>query len=180
MADDLPWEQIHARTRDNLAASREILKDAATVTCRSRKLQEEVRQQEAARLPKPLPERKPSSEREPHPELEPLPGSVISQFICCGKPGCRCSHGDLHGPYYSRIWREDGRVRKQYVKITDVERVRKQTQMYEEYAAALKRLQRQRLALQASITRWYEDLWQIRQTQDPGRYLRMKRYDRKR
>jgi len=28
-----------------------------------------------------------------------LRGSLQRQFRRCGKPGCRCAHGDPHGPY---------------------------------------------------------------------------------
>ena len=56
--------------------------------------------------------------------MEPLEGEVCPQFIRCGKPGCRCGYDKPHGPYYYRIWREGTRVRKVYVKATEVEAVR--------------------------------------------------------
>lgn len=59
-----------------------------------------------------------------HKALEPLEGEVCPQYIRCGKPGCRCQYGKPHGPYYYRIWREGNRVRKVYVKATEVEAVR--------------------------------------------------------
>ncbi len=52
-----------------------------------------------------------------------LPGAVCAQWKRCGKPGCRCARGALHGPYFYRFWREDGRLRKVYVRPTDVEEV---------------------------------------------------------
>ena len=73
--------------------------------------------------------------------LEPLPGAVVPQFIRCGKPGCQCSYGHRHGPYFYRVWRdEDSQVRKVYVKITEVETVRQQTRFYEEMQQELRRL----------------------------------------
>jgi len=61
----------------------------------------------------------------------PLPGSVSEQFIRCGKPGCHCRRGQLHGPYFYRIWRDapqaggkKGKVNKVYVKAADVAGVR--------------------------------------------------------
>ena len=57
-------------------------------------------------------------------EIEPLAGEVCPQFIRCGKPGCRCQSGQPHGPYHYRIWREGTRVRKVYVKATEVEKVK--------------------------------------------------------
>jgi len=55
-----------------------------------------------------------------------LPGCVCEQWTRCGKAGCRCARGELHGPYYCRMWREQGRLRKSYVPAADVERVRAQ------------------------------------------------------
>ena len=53
-----------------------------------------------------------------------LPGAVCAQWKRCGKPACKCASGRLHGPYYYRFWREDGRLRKVYVKPADVAAVR--------------------------------------------------------
>jgi hypothetical protein len=49
-----------------------------------------------------------------------LPGVVCAQMVRCGKPNCKCSQGELHGPYYFRFWRDGGRLRKQYVRAADV------------------------------------------------------------
>jgi hypothetical protein len=54
----------------------------------------------------------------------PLPGVVRPQWVRCGRPNCRCARGDLHGPYFYRFWREGGRLRKEYVKQSEVEQVR--------------------------------------------------------
>ena len=45
--------------------------------------------------------------------------AVCPQWVRCGKPGCRCARGALHGPYYYLFWRAGGRLRKRYVKATD-------------------------------------------------------------
>ena len=61
---------------------------------------------------------------------DPLPktlaGAVCIQWVPCGRAGCRCSRGQLHGPYYYRFWREGGRLRKEYVRLTELEEVRAQ------------------------------------------------------
>ena len=52
-----------------------------------------------------------------------LPGVVLAQPVRCGKPTCRCASGnpdDRHGPYHYRFWREDGRLRKAYVRPEDL------------------------------------------------------------
>jgi len=49
-----------------------------------------------------------------------LPGAVCAQMIRCGKANCKCARGELHGPFFYRFWREDGRLRKEYVRKIDV------------------------------------------------------------
>lgn len=56
--------------------------------------------------------------------FEVLPGAVCRQMVRCGYAGCRCARGKLHGPYYYRFWREDGRLRKTYVPLREVIPVR--------------------------------------------------------
>jgi hypothetical protein len=49
------------------------------------------------------------------------PIAICAQYIRCGKHNCRCAGGALHGPYYYRFTREDGRLRKEYIRKADVE-----------------------------------------------------------
>ena len=53
-----------------------------------------------------------------------LPSAVCAQYVRCGKSGCKCASGLLHGPYFYCFWREDGKLKKAYVRKTDVESVR--------------------------------------------------------
>jgi len=53
-----------------------------------------------------------------------LPGAVCVQWVRCGKPNCRCTRGELHGPYWYRFWREDAKLRKTHVKSKDLAKVR--------------------------------------------------------
>src|SRR5450756_1572888 len=54
-----------------------------------------------------------------------LPGAVCAQYVRCGTPGCKCARGELHGPYFSRFWRDgDGKLRKEYVRGADVKAAR--------------------------------------------------------
>ena len=57
-------------------------------------------------------------------KIEPLPGCLSAAYQRCGKAACRCARGELHGPYWSRFWREDGRRRRQYVRDVDLDQVR--------------------------------------------------------
>jgi hypothetical protein len=53
-----------------------------------------------------------------------LPGTVLAQWVRCSRPNCRCAQGELHGPYHSRFWWEDGRLRKVYVRPAELDEVR--------------------------------------------------------
>jgi hypothetical protein len=47
---------------------------------------------------------------------ELLRGAPLTQGRRCGKPGCRCTRGELHGPYiYLSLGRAAGRGRLLYV-----------------------------------------------------------------
>jgi Family of unknown function (DUF6788) len=54
----------------------------------------------------------------------PLPGVLLGETVRCGKPTCRCTTGERHGPYLYRRWREGGRQRRAYVAAAEAERVR--------------------------------------------------------
>jgi hypothetical protein len=55
-----------------------------------------------------------------------LLGVVLPQMIRCGRSNCRCSKGQPHGPYFYRFWRECGKLRKSYVKRSELEQVQAQ------------------------------------------------------
>ena len=44
-----------------------------------------------------------------------LRGSIHTQWVTCGKSGCRYARGELHGPYYYLFQRTGGRLHKTYV-----------------------------------------------------------------
>ena len=60
------------------------------------------------------------------PDVEGLiAGSVVEQGRRCGKEGCRCATGELHGPYiYVVLPRLGGRTRTVYVPAAAAEAVR--------------------------------------------------------
>jgi hypothetical protein len=57
----------------------------------------------------------------------PKRGALCAQWKRCGRPACRCVGGQFHGPYHYLFWREDGRLRKRYVRQADVDAVRAST-----------------------------------------------------
>ena len=92
----------------------------------------------------------------------PLEGEVCIQFIRCGKSGCRCQLGHLHGPYHYRIWREGAHVRKVYVKASELAAVKSACDAHRHLSRSLRDVKQTRIRLTQSI------LKEWRQTQ---RYL---------
>lgn len=37
------------------------------------------------------------------------------ESVRCGKQGCRCARGELHGPYWYAYWSEGGKTKSEYV-----------------------------------------------------------------
>jgi hypothetical protein len=74
----------------------------------------------------------------------PLKGEVCTQYIRCNKAGCRCQTGAAHGPYYYRVWREGGRVHKEYVKSENAAAVRAACESYKALSQQLRDLRHQR------------------------------------
>jgi hypothetical protein len=54
------------------------------------------------------------------PKMAALPGSVHAEYSRCHRPGCRCQHGLLHGPYFRRHWMANGRKQSVYVRLADL------------------------------------------------------------
>jgi hypothetical protein len=79
--------------------------------------------------------------------LEPFPvlaGSLVKQYIVCGKSGCRCQRGQKHGPLFYLYWKEQGRSRSLYVPREKVAEVQRQIKNYRRLQRELaKRVRRQ-------------------------------------
>jgi hypothetical protein len=72
---------------------------------------------------------------------ETLRGATLTQGRRCGKPGCRCARGELHGPYtYLSLGRERGRSRLLYVPAALVEAVRRRVEASARIEAALQEI----------------------------------------
>ena len=54
-----------------------------------------------------------------------MPGTVRTQFVKCGKSNCRCSCGELHGPYHYLVIRINGKRHKRYIKFSEIEEIQK-------------------------------------------------------
>jgi hypothetical protein len=66
-----------------------------------------------------------------------LSGSLVEQTRRCGKPGCRCTEGEGHGPYAYFAPKTAGRGRLRYVPSSLVAAVRAHLARGEQVAAAL-------------------------------------------
>jgi len=40
-----------------------------------------------------------------------LKGSVVKKYKACGKKGCKCTKGELHGPFYYLTYKEEGKTK---------------------------------------------------------------------
>jgi hypothetical protein len=74
----------------------------------------------------------------PKNSFDSLPGSVISEFKKCGKPNCKCQRGDLHGPYYYRFYRVEGKLRREYVRKERLRAVQSQIQEFRTFNQSIK------------------------------------------
>ena len=76
------------------------------------------------------------------PDVEGLvAGSVVEQGRRCGKEGCRCTRGELHGPYtYVVLPRVGGRTRTVYVPAGTAEAVRRGAATSAKVRAALEEI----------------------------------------
>ena len=75
--------------------------------------------------------------------VQPLPGSVQVRFVRCGTAGCRCARGVLHGPYFRRVWREDGMTRARYVRLTDLDQTQRAVAAWQTAHPSLRALRRE-------------------------------------
>src|SRR6266571_6850318 len=66
-----------------------------------------------------------------------LEGSLVSQMRRCGKEGCRCTQGELHGPYVYLSISRDAARRLVYVPAKLAEVVRQHLALTEQIEASL-------------------------------------------
>ena len=76
------------------------------------------------------------------PDVEALiSGSVVEQGRRCGKKGCRCASGELHGPYtYVVLPRAGGRTRTVYVPAGTADVVRRAAAVSAQVRSALEEI----------------------------------------
>ncbi len=89
--------------------------------------------------------------------------ALVSHRIRCGKPTCRCTTGEGHGPYSFLYWREGATQRRRCVPTAEVEAVRA---VVEERRAAD---QAERVALGQSLEAWRGMRRWVRDLETSGR-----------
>jgi hypothetical protein len=102
----------------------------------------------------------------PKSQAEPLPGTLHPQYIRCGRAGCKCASGELHGPYHYRFYREGGKLHKQYVKRADVASVKARCRASQQQRAAMRRI------LQENHQRWRQLMAAVQQLNQEGGWPR--------
>ena len=82
--------------------------------------------------------------RTENPKLAPkiypdmMPGQVEARMVRCGKAGCKCARGELHGPYfYHRTWGGE-RHQRRYVRLAHVKEARAACEEYRALQAQLR------------------------------------------
>ncbi|HST21832.1 MAG TPA: DUF6788 family protein [Blastocatellia bacterium] len=71
--------------------------------------------------------------------------AICQQFKKCGKAGCKCNAGALHGPYFYFFYREDGKLKKSYIRKANA------AKLWEAYSVQ-RELQKQRAADRKEFT----------------------------
>jgi hypothetical protein len=71
-----------------------------------------------------------------------VPYALIESWGECGKKGCRCHRGKLHGPYWYLSQHWGGKTRNLYVPREKVERIKVLADRYKAYEGSLTRIRR--------------------------------------
>lgn len=95
-------------------------------------------------------------------KIEPLEGYLEAQMVRCGKANCKCSKGELHGPYYIRRWERRGRKCSKYVKKGELSSVMAGISARKQQREEMKSLIRNLNESSALLRRYYKHILGIR------------------
>ena len=59
-----------------------------------------------------------------------LKGSVVKKYKACGKAGCKCTKGELHGPFHYLTYKEDKKTKMIFLRQAQWERAIKLNDNY--------------------------------------------------
>ncbi len=75
-----------------------------------------------------------------------IKGTLIEKYVKCGRAGCPCNQGKLHGPYYYIEIIQNGKQTFQYVKKKDLKELLplyEENKQYKKTRAQLNKLDKQ-------------------------------------
>src|ERR1041384_4468795 len=86
----------------------------------------------------------------------PKKTAICQQFRKCGKAGCKCNSGSLHGPYFFYFFRENGKLKKSYIRKAEAQA------LWENYSQ-WRQVQKQRAADRRDFTEFCRNLRRLDQ-----------------
>jgi len=67
-------------------------------------------------------------------------GSIYSSYKKCGNKRCRCTRGNLHGPFSYLSRKVEGKTILTFIRKADTDKITKEAQDYRKYTKAMARL----------------------------------------
>jgi len=89
---------------------------------------------------------------------EQLQGSLFTRYAQCGKEGCVCREGRLHGPYFVLSTRSRGAGGFAYLAGTQARKARDLVARHREFKQGLRRLRRLNLQLVELLRRYQQTM----------------------
>ena len=69
-----------------------------------------------------------------------FPATFYPIYKACNKPGCKCTRGEKHGPYWYLSFRKDGKTKMVFVRQARWEKVKRLTDRYKRWRKIRARL----------------------------------------
>ena len=85
-----------------------------------------------------------------------LPGTILERYICCKKPGCRCTADppQLHGPYYQWTRKIDGKTKTTLLNAEQMQRYHSWFDNAKQLRALSAKLERLSFDIANSVEDW--------------------------
>ncbi|MDD3927739.1 MAG: hypothetical protein PHT33_13895 [bacterium] len=99
-------------------------------------------------------------------------GSLLKREVRCGKAGCRCEKGELHGPFWYLSQRIEGKTRYTYIPRGRAGVAREKVsehQRLQELKRKLRQLGKEEENLLEEIARVQEESWRKEEARDDER-----------
>jgi len=86
-----------------------------------------------------------------------LPGSLVKRYTVCGKPGCKCRHGEKHGPFLYVSQKIGGKTRYRYIRAGEITKISPMVREYQRYFRRRRKIRQ----LTAEIERLLDKLGEV-------------------